>query len=168
MPTTLITTMLTGLPTVSTTALLCAGFAGLAVLLALRSPAGQLRRITPRKSRLAVAVMPMVRLLWGRADAPPLAQRVLLSLACILALGVAGARIDGWLGSVVWFAVPVVAATGVLALGWVEPQSTRRRRRAVDHGGSADVGADGCLSRRWIARPYGVRGGRADLRRPCR
>lgn len=131
MPSTLITTMLTGLPTVSTTALLCAGFAGLAVLLALRRPAGQLRRITPSKSRLAVAVMPMVRLLRGRADAPPLAQRVLLSLACILALGVAGARIDGWLASVVWFAVPVVAATSVLALGWVEPQSTRRRRQQL-------------------------------------
>ena len=99
MPSTLITTMLTGLPTVSTTALLCAGLAGLAVLLALRRPAGQLRRITPRKSRLAVAVTPVVRLLRGRADAPPLVRRVLLSLACILALGVAGARIDGWLGA---------------------------------------------------------------------
>jgi pilus assembly protein TadC len=128
-PSTLITTMVTGLPTVSTTALLCAGLAGLAVLLALRRPAGQLRRITPKKSRLAVAVTPVVRLLRGRADAPPLVHRVLLSLACILALGVAGARIDGWLRGVVWLAVPVVAATGVLALGWVEPRSTRRRRQ---------------------------------------
>jgi pilus assembly protein TadC len=130
-PSTLITTMVTGLPTVSTTALLCAGLAGLAVLLALRRPAGQLRRITPKKSRLAVAVTPVVRLLRGRADAPPLVHRVLLSLACILALGVAGARIDGWLRGVVWLAVPVVAATGVLALGWVEPRSTRRRRQQL-------------------------------------
>ena len=60
MPSTLITTMLTGLPTLSTTALLCAGFAGLAVLLALRRPAGQLRRITPRNSRVAVAMTPKV------------------------------------------------------------------------------------------------------------
>jgi pilus assembly protein TadC len=124
-------TMLTGLTTVSTPALLCAGFAGLAVFLALRRPAGQLRRITPRKSSLAVAVAPMVRLLRGRADAPPLIHRVLLTLACILALAVAGARIDGWLGGVVWYAVPVVAATGVLALGWVEPRSTRRRRQQL-------------------------------------
>jgi pilus assembly protein TadC len=131
MPSTLITTMVTGLPTVSATALLCAGLAGLAVLLALRRPAGQLRRITPKKSRLAVAVTPVVRLLRGRADAPPLVHRVLLSLACILALGVAGARIDGWLRGVVWLAVPVVAATGVLALGWVEPRSTRRRRQQL-------------------------------------
>jgi pilus assembly protein TadC len=130
-PSTLITTMVTGLPTVSTTALLCAGLAGLAVLLALRRPAGQLRRITPKKSRLAVAVTPVARLLRGRADAPPLVHRVLLSLACILTLGVAGARIEGWLRGVVWLAVPVVAATGVLALGWVEPRSTRRRRQQL-------------------------------------
>lgn len=74
---------------------------------------------------------PVARLLRGRADAPPLLHRVLLSLASVLALGLAGARIDGWLRSLVWFAVPVVAATGVLALGWVEPQSTRRRRQRL-------------------------------------
>ena len=50
-------------------------------------------------------------------------RRVLLSMACALALSLAGAGIDGWLGRVIWFAVPVVAATGVLVLGWVEPQS---------------------------------------------
>ena len=39
-----------------------------------------------------------LRLIQGRADAPPLTRRVLLSLACALALGLAGAGIDGWLG----------------------------------------------------------------------
>ena len=72
-----------------------------------------------------------MRLLEGRADAPPLTRRVLLSLTCVLALGLAGARIDGWLGDLLWFAMPVVAASGVLALGWVEPQSARRRRRQL-------------------------------------
>jgi pilus assembly protein TadC len=130
-PSTLITTMLTGLTTVSRTALLCAGFAGLAVFLLLRHPARQLRRMTPRKSMLAVAVAPLMRLLRGRADAPPLVHRVLLSMACVLALGLAGARMDGWLGGLVWFAMAMVAATGVLALGWVEPQATRRRRQQL-------------------------------------
>jgi len=130
-PSTLITTMLAGFTTASASALLCAGFAGLAVFLLLRHPAGQLRRMMRRKSRLAVGVRPLVRLLQGRADAPPLIHRVLLSMACVIALSLAAARIDGWLGGLLWFAVPVVAATGVLALGWVEPQSTRRRRQRL-------------------------------------
>ena len=131
MPSTLITTMLTGLTTVSSTALLCAGLAGLSVFLLLRHPGGQLRRMTPRNSRLDAAMAPLVRLLRGRADAPPLVHRVVLSMACVLALGLAGAGIDGWLGGLVWFAMPVVAAVGVLALGWVEPRSTRHRRQQL-------------------------------------
>ena len=121
---------LTGLGTPSATALLCAGFAGLAVLLVLRNPAGQLRRMARRRSRLTEVVEPLARLIEGRADAPPLMRRVLLSTACALSLGVAGAGI-GWLGRLSWLAVPVVAATGVLALGWVEPPSARRRRRQL-------------------------------------
>jgi pilus assembly protein TadC len=120
--------MLTGLTTVSRTALLCAGFAGLAVFLLVRHPAGQLRRMRPTKSRLVAAVAPLVRLVRGRTDAPPLVHRVMLSMAFVLALGLAGAGIDGWLGGLVWFAMPVVAATGVLGIGWVEPRSTRHRR----------------------------------------
>ena len=77
------------------------------------------------------AVAPLRRLIEGRADAPPLLRRVLLSMACALALGLAGSGVDGRLGRVIWFAVPVVAAIGVLVLGWVEPQSARRRRRQL-------------------------------------
>jgi pilus assembly protein TadC len=131
MPSTLITPMLGGPDQLTLTALLCAAFAGLAVFLLLRHPAGQLRRMTRTRSRLAVVVAPMARLLRGRADAPPLIRRVLLSMTCVLALGLAGARIDGWLGDLLWFAMPVVAASGVLALGWVEPQSTRRHREQL-------------------------------------
>ena len=76
MPSTLITPTLGGPDQLSLTAFLCAAFAGLAVFLLLRHPAGQLRRMTRAGSRLAV----------------------------------------------------VVAPSGVLALGWVEPQSARRRR----------------------------------------
>jgi pilus assembly protein TadC len=128
---TLHATTLTGLGALSATDLLCAGFAGLAVFLVLRDPAGQLRRMTRSSSRLAEAVAPLSRLIEGRADAPPLMRRVVLSMACALALGLAGAGIDGWLGRVSWLAVPVVAAIGVLALGWVEPHSAHRRRRQL-------------------------------------
>ena len=39
---------------------------------------------------------------------------------------------DRWLaGSLLWFAVPVVAATGVLVLGWLEPWAARRRREQL-------------------------------------
>jgi pilus assembly protein TadC len=126
----LITTMLAGLGRPSLTAVFCAGFAGLAVFLMLRHPAAELRRMTLRKSRLAV-VAPFGRLLRGRADAPPLIRRVLLGIACALALGFAGARVDGSFGDLVWFAVPLIAATGVLALGWVEPLSARHRREQL-------------------------------------
>jgi pilus assembly protein TadC len=124
-------TMLTGFGTLSATALLCAGLAGLAVFLVSRDPAGELRRLTRRRSKLAEVAAPLTRLIKGRADAPPLRRRVLLSVACALALSLAGAGIDGWLGRVIWFAMPVVAATGVLVLGWVEPQSARRRRQQL-------------------------------------
>lgn len=131
MPITLISAMLTGLGAPWPSTLLSAGFAGLTVFLLLRNPAGQLRRMTPRKSRPAQAVAPLRRLIEGRADAPPLLGRVLLSLACAFALGLVGFGVDGRLGHVIWFAIPVVAAIGVLVLGWVEPQSTRRRRRQL-------------------------------------
>ena len=131
MPASLFQTMLTGLGTLSATALMSAGLAGLAVLLALRQPAGELRRLTRRRSKLADVVAPLIRLIQGRADAPPLLRRVLLSLACALGLALAGAGIDGYLGRVIWFALPVVAATGVLVLGWIEPRSARTRRQQL-------------------------------------
>jgi pilus assembly protein TadC len=124
-------TMLTGLSALSATTLLSAGLAGLAVFLALREPAAALRRLTRRRSKLAEVVAPLIRLIQGRADAPPLLRRVLLSLACALGLTLAAAGIDGWLGRVIWFAVPAVAATGVLVLGWIEPRSARRRRQQL-------------------------------------
>jgi pilus assembly protein TadC len=123
--------MLTGLGTVSATALLSAALAGVAVFLLLRDPAGELRRLTPRRSKLAEVVAPLMRLIEGRPDAPPLMRRVLLGVACALGLGLAGAGIDGWLGHLIWFVLPVVAATGVLLLGWIEPRSARRRRRQL-------------------------------------
>jgi pilus assembly protein TadC len=130
-PVSLFQTALTGFGTLPTTTLLCAGLAGLAVFLALRNPAGELRRLTRRKSKLAEGAASLTRLIEGRADAPPLRRRVLLSVACALALILAGAGIDGWLGRVIWFAGPVVAATGLLVLGWVEPRSARRRRQQL-------------------------------------
>jgi pilus assembly protein TadC len=127
----LATIMLIDLGRVSATALLCAGFAAMAVALALRHPAGQLRRIGRTTSRLAVLAAPLARLMRGRPDAPPLLRRVLLSAAGALALGLAASRIDGWPGRLIWAALPVITTGGVLALGWLEPMSARRRRQQL-------------------------------------
>jgi pilus assembly protein TadC len=111
--------------------LLCAAFTGLAVFLLLRHPADQLRRMMRGESNLAAVLAPMLRLLRGRADAPPLIRRLLLSMVGVLGLGLAAARIDGWLGGMLWFALPIVAATRVLGPGWLEPRSARRRREQL-------------------------------------
>jgi pilus assembly protein TadC len=127
------TITLTRVGQLSATGLLSAGFAGLAVLLALRHPAGQLRRMAPRTSRLAAAAAPVVRLLRGRPDAPPLIRRTLVSMACALGLGLAGVRMNSGHG-VIWLislAVPVFGVAVVLALGWLEPRSARRRRQQL-------------------------------------
>ncbi len=91
----------------------------------------QLRRMTRRRSRLAEVVAPLVRLIEGRADAPPLIRRVLLSMACALALGVAGVGIDGWLGRLSWLRCRSSRQPECSTLGWVEPPSARRRRRQL-------------------------------------
>jgi hypothetical protein len=94
----LITPPQSGLDQLPLSALLSAAFTGLAVFLLLRHPAGRLRRMTRNRSKPAAAASPILRLFRGRADAPPLGRRLLLSMVGVLALGLAAARIDGWLG----------------------------------------------------------------------
>jgi pilus assembly protein TadC len=113
------------------TTLLCAGFAGLAVYLGLRHPAGQLRRMTHATSGASVLAARLVPLIRGRPDAPPLLHRVLLSITCALGLGLVGARTDGLPGPLIWLAMPSITLIGVLALGWLEPRSARRRRQQL-------------------------------------
>ena len=57
-------TMLTGFGTLSAPPC-CAGLAGLAVFLVLRDPAGQLRRLTRRRSNWLKQVAPFTRLIGG-------------------------------------------------------------------------------------------------------
>ncbi len=113
------------------TTLLCAGFAGLAVFLAMRHPAGQLRRMTQGTSRVAVVAARLVPPIRGRPDAPPLLHRVVLSMSCALGLGMVGVRTDGLPGPLIWLAMPGMTLIGVLALGWLEPRSARRRRQQL-------------------------------------
>jgi pilus assembly protein TadC len=123
--------LLTGLSSVPVSGLFCAGLAGLAVLLALRHPAAQLRRMERRASKLAALMTPLVRVVRGRSDAPPVIRRAFLSTACAIGLCLAAARLIGSLGGLVWLAAPIVAAAGFVALGWLEPRSARRRRQQL-------------------------------------
>ncbi|MFZ1114648.1 MAG: type II secretion system F family protein [Propionibacteriaceae bacterium] len=125
------TILLAGLDFPSVTGLLCAGLSGLAVFLAVRRPAIQLRRMTRHPSRFAVLTAPLARVIRGRTEAPPLVRRALLSTGCAVGLCLAGARLNGLLQGWIWLGVPVVAAAGVLVLGWLEPQSVRRRRQQL-------------------------------------
>ena len=81
--------LLAGLDPGSIVGLLSAGFAGLALFLALRHPAGQLRRMTRRPSRFAALTTPLARIVRGRPDAPPLVRRAVLSTACAFGLRLA-------------------------------------------------------------------------------
>jgi hypothetical protein len=118
MSVTMISTLLAGFGAAPARTLMSAGFAGLAMFLLVRNPAGQLRRMSRRESRPARVLAPLRRLIEGRADAPPLLRRVLLSIGCALAVSLAGSGVAGRSGRLIWFAVPVVAAIGVLVLGW--------------------------------------------------
>ena len=123
--------LLAGLDPVSIVGLLSAGCAGLTFFLALRHPAGQLRRMTRRTSRFAALTTPLARVVRGRPDAPPLIRRAVLSTACGFGLRLAATRLDGSLGTIMWLSVPLVSAAGIVALGWLEPRSARRRRQQL-------------------------------------
>jgi hypothetical protein len=81
---------------------LCAALAGLAVFLALRHPAGQLRRMRSGTSKVTVVAASLGRLIRGPADAPPLVRRMLLSAACAAGAGTAAAR-SNLPGALIWF-----------------------------------------------------------------
>jgi pilus assembly protein TadC len=127
----LVSALLAGFDKLSGTSLLCGAFAGLAVFLAMRHPAGQLRRVRSESSRLTAMTMAVGRLVRGRPDAPLLLRRVLVSTACAVALGMAAARIEAWPRGLIWVAVPIMAITGSLGLGWLEPRSARARRQQL-------------------------------------
>jgi pilus assembly protein TadC len=130
MPCMLMTSWTAGVGPVSWNGLLCAALAGLTMFLALRHRAGQLHRLTTGTSKLTVLAVPLLRLIGGRADAPPLIRRMLLSGACAVALGLAAARMNLPSG-LIWFAMLITAIAGLLTLGWLEPRSARRRRQQL-------------------------------------
>jgi Flp pilus assembly protein TadB len=105
--------------------------AGAALLLALPDPGRGLGRLRAPAPRAEVVHGPLGRLLAGRSDAPPLAQRAWLGAVAGGAACLATTRLlpasPAWL----WCAWPLVSAAAALVPGWAEPRSTRERRRRL-------------------------------------
>jgi Flp pilus assembly protein TadB len=65
----------------------------------------------------------------------------------------------------IWLVVPAITVTGVLALGWLEPRSARRRRqRLIMEGPQALELLAACLAA-GLPAPHGMFCRRAILRR---
>jgi pilus assembly protein TadC len=110
-----------------------AGFAGLAAALAVASPARQLRALVPeRKAHRAARASQQVRvLLAGRSDALPIRRRFVAGSIAMSAVGLGVIRIDPDHASFVLPVLLVLSIVSTIALGWVEPRRTRRRRRQL-------------------------------------
>ena len=108
---------------------LAAALVAAAVLLGWRDPVARLRRVAPQPPP-APAAGQVARLLAGRADAPPLRRRLLLSSAGAVAVCLSLGRVVE-LGGWPWSAVPVLAVAGAVGLGWLEPLSVRAREQRL-------------------------------------
>lgn len=98
------------------------------------------------------SVRPLPRWLRGRPDAAPLARRLgpaaMPGVAVAFVLLRAGPSAAGWLPSIAALAIgAVVALTGAVVLGWLEPSATRRarQRRIADAPQALDLLA-ACLA----------------------
>lgn len=121
---------MTGVMTVLTPeGLACASFAGLAMVLLIRSPGGPWRRVDGGGPRFRAARLS--RLLAGRVDAPSLGQRALLSAAATAAVCLALSQLASGPGSWVWLGFPPTWTGVTVGLGWLEPLSARRRRHEL-------------------------------------
>ena len=110
---------------------LAALLAGAALLLALPPPGGGLARLRHDSSLAARVRRPLVGLVAGRPDAAAWPRRAVVS-------GVAGGAVclaaQSWLAeapSWVWWGWPVLAGTGFLVSGWLEPARVQQRRQQL-------------------------------------
>ena len=114
----------------SPAALACAGLAAVAAYLLVPDPADRLigRSAPPLGAGPPFKLALLVR---GRVDAMPMTRRLLLS-GCGAVGGCAAASkvVPGpdWL---IWLAGAVLAVLGAVALGWLTPRSTARRRQQL-------------------------------------
>jgi Flp pilus assembly protein TadB len=110
-----------------------AGFAGLAAALAVASPARQLTAVVPDREagRAGSGCHRLKAILSGRSDALPIGRRLVAGSIAMGALGIGVVRTDPDHASVALPVLLVLSIVSTIALGWVEPRRTRRRRRQL-------------------------------------
>jgi pilus assembly protein TadC len=108
-------------------------FAGLAAALAVASPARQLSAVVSEgQARAAGRASHRVQaIVAGRSDALPISRRLLAGSIAMGAVGLAAVRIDADSVSVALPVVVMLSIVSTIALGWIEPRRTRRRRRQL-------------------------------------
>ena len=123
----------TGVSRLALAAVAAAGFAGLAAALAVASPARPLRAVVSEEAeRPAGRAWHRVQvILAGRSDALPTSRRLLACSIAMAAVGLGVVRTDQDSVSVALPVLLMLSIVSTIALGWVEPQRTRRRRRQL-------------------------------------
>jgi pilus assembly protein TadC len=114
-------------------AVVAAGFAGFAAAIAVSSPARQLRAVVQvSEGRRAGTGWPRVKaILAGRSDALPIGRRLVTGSIAMGAVGLGVIRTDPDHVTVALSVLLPLTIVSTIALGWVEPRRTRRRRRQL-------------------------------------
>ena len=114
-------------------AVVAAGFAGFAAALAVSSPARQLSAVVQvSEGRRAGTGSPRVKaILAGRSDALPIGRRLVTGSIAMGAVGLGVIRTDPDHVAVALSVLLPLTIVSTIALGWVEPRRTRRRRRQL-------------------------------------
>jgi Flp pilus assembly protein TadB len=114
-------------------AVVAAGFAGLAAALAVSSPARQLTAVVPvsEAPRAGSGWHRVKAILSGRSDALPIGRRLVAGSIAMGAVGLGVIRTDPDHVSVALPMLLPLTIVSTIALGWVEPRRTRRRRRRL-------------------------------------
>ena len=114
-------------------AVVAAGFAGFAAALAVSSPARQMRAVAQvSDGRRAGTGWPRVKaILAGRPDALPIGRRLVAGSIAMGAVGFGVIRTDPDHVPVALSVLLPLTIVSTIALGWVEPRRTRRRRRQL-------------------------------------
>jgi pilus assembly protein TadC len=113
-------------------AAVAASLAGLAAALAVASPARRLRAAVPEEGvRERRAWHRVATVLAGRPDALPLNRRLLAGSMAMAAVGLGVLRAAADFALVALICLVLLTFVVIIALGWVEPARSRRRRRQL-------------------------------------
>jgi Flp pilus assembly protein TadB len=108
-------------------AVLTASMAALSAGLWFSDPAAQLTRAGRTEGEQPKPGRGGAKLLAARPDASPLRRRVLIAVVGAVTAAVGLTTVGGAVATAGWLAMPLLAATGVILLGKLEPAQSQRR-----------------------------------------